>query len=586
MVLSVLLLSLPGPARAEGPAACSPEDARQFCELWNSWFSRNGIDLYGGCGVGEDTRVVEEFHILYNGNSNEMDYRSGAVPAAASLFMLYDPAADMYSLHIISDRLGADLEKAVIYTDEKVIGDIGVDSTHEADSPDIWSVVLTADDLVSLLECGPFTVRLTIGGKSAIIDISEETHSYLYEMVYWLLRAQLYSDPAYEKYRSAEFLPDDGQETARTLEPASQGRYSFREDYERVDAAAKSLFYVEVYDNSYECTGNASGFVSFDEHLFVTNQHVIDGAAVLKVWDDDDNVFLINQVAVSDREHDLAILLFPEGGKYAALEQDSGQELKRGQPVVTIGSPGGLQNTVAYGNISAFPVIDGMKYIQFTAPISHGSSGGCLFDDNGRVIGVTSAGYDEGQNLNFAIPIRHVQDLYRQWDGSSYETLGSERSWDTAGITAPPAATAVPAPTPVLTAAPTRTPAPVPAATRRPETDPGRAPALAAVAKIRSAYAKSGLVLAFDVENRSGKEITAADISVMCYSERGTLQWNCCRYIHSEKTIRAGGTETSIYYRQQVKDDTSYLEAEVYRVYYADGTSEETGGEPCVLEVK
>ncbi|QUA54288.1 trypsin-like peptidase domain-containing protein [Aristaeella lactis] len=214
--------------------------------------------------------------------------------------------------------------------------------------------------------------------------------------------------------------------------------YSFREDYEKIDLAAKSLFYVETYDSQHSIISSASGFVAFDEHLFVTNQHVIKDASYLKVWDDDNNMYMIDKVVMSDEAHDIAILLFPEGKQYNSLELNGDEILKRGQPVVTIGSPKGFQNTVAYGNIGAFPKMDDIEYIQFTAPISHGSSGGCLFDDIGKVIGVTSAGIEEGQNLNFAIPIKYVLEMYDQWDKNNYEQLGSARSWDMVGVTPPP----------------------------------------------------------------------------------------------------------------------------------------------------
>ena len=78
-----------------------------------------------------------------------------------------------------------------------------------------------------------------------------------------------------------------------------------------------------------------------------------------------------------------------------------------GEAVVAIGSPLGLQNTVSTGIISARR--DG--YLQTTAPISHGSSGGALFNMTGQVIGITSAGMEEGANLGFAIPINEVKSL-------------------------------------------------------------------------------------------------------------------------------------------------------------------------------
>ncbi len=229
--------------------------------------------------------------------------------------------------------------------------------------------------------------------------------------------------------------------------------YSFRDDLDGIDVAAKSVFYVEVLNKDKESIGRASGFVAFDEHLFVTNQHVIQDAAYLQIEGEDDSKYLLDTVIVSDEIHDIAILWFPDGTKYRSLEMNADEELKRGQPIVTIGNPIGYRGTVTYGNISAFPIMEGfgnLKCIQFTAPTSQGSSGGCLFDDYGKLIGVTSAvGVSEysgevGNDVGLAVPIKIVQDLYAQWDKNSYETLGTKRSWNTVGVTPTPVPTAEP----------------------------------------------------------------------------------------------------------------------------------------------
>ena len=211
--------------------------------------------------------------------------------------------------------------------------------------------------------------------------------------------------------------------------------YSFQHDPDAIEETANSVFYVEVYDGQDTCLGTGSGFVTFDEHLFVTNQHVIEGATYLKIFDDDNNVFFLDRVAVSDEANDVAILFFPEGKQYRSLDQNASMEgLKRGQPVVTMGSPKGFAGTVSTGIISALPTIGGRDFIQTSAPISHGSSGGCMFDDHGKVIGINSYGIDDGQNINFAIPIGMAQRLYGMWNKQDYETLGTKRSWDTVGF--------------------------------------------------------------------------------------------------------------------------------------------------------
>ena len=209
--------------------------------------------------------------------------------------------------------------------------------------------------------------------------------------------------------------------------------YSFREDIDGINKRAKSIFYVETYNADGTCLGSASGFVAFSEHLFVTNQHVIDGASYLIIWDDDQIAYKINRVLISDKESDLAILAFPEGKLYSQIDFYLNATLNRGEPVTTIGSPIGLQNTVAFGNISAMPIIDGKQKIQITAPISPGSSGGALFDDKGLLIGITSSGFTEGENIGFAISVDELDALYKLWNQTSSVELGTAYSWDTVG---------------------------------------------------------------------------------------------------------------------------------------------------------
>ena len=83
--------------------------------------------------------------------------------------------------------------------------------------------------------------------------------------------------------------------------PESQS-YSFQKDYDAIEQKAKSIFYVDIFDKDAKRIGNASGFVAFQECLFVTNQHVIDGATFLRIWDEDDHSYILDQVAISDKK--------------------------------------------------------------------------------------------------------------------------------------------------------------------------------------------------------------------------------------------------------------------------------------------
>ena len=475
LLIVALLLSevLICPVVAEEQPMFSLEALDQFCNIWNDYHNRYQMNLYVGYNIGDDGSTLSGLCITYNVDHKEVSYGTDIIPPDASLFFIFEPAQSIYGFCVFSDHMKSDLEKAVIYADDMVISDMFTGSSHE-ESRDMWSISLTGEELLDLYSKNEFTLRLTVDGKSEIIDISHDKQEYLYDMVTFLIRGQLYSNTSSEKYLSSELLPGGIRSTVTAIPAPTEAPYSFREDYDTIDQTAKSLFYVETYDKKDECLASASGFVTFDEHLFVTNQHVIDGAAYLKVWDDDNNMFVVDKVVASDANKDIAILLFPEGKKYNSLEQNADEELKRGQPVVTIGSPKGFQNSVAFGNISAFPEENGIRYIQFTAPISHGSSGGCLFDDSGKVIGITTAGMEEGQNLNFAVPVKLAQDVYDQWNKTDYEPLGSARSWDMVGVTPTPSPSPTPSPTPIPTPTPTPSPKPTPAPTQFYETmEPG-----------------------------------------------------------------------------------------------------------------
>jgi hypothetical protein len=79
------------------------------------------------------------------------------------------------------------------------------------------------------------------------------------------------------------------------------------------------------------------------------------------------------------------------------------EDIKVGERAVTIGTPQGLELTVAEGIVSSKRTHNDSKLIQTTAPISQGSSGGGLFDAEGHLLGITTFFLRSGQNLNFAV---------------------------------------------------------------------------------------------------------------------------------------------------------------------------------------
>jgi TPR repeat protein len=85
--------------------------------------------------------------------------------------------------------------------------------------------------------------------------------------------------------------------------------------------------------------------------------------------------------------------------------------LKVGQRVYAIGAPRGLELTLTEGLISSLRPYDESQLIQTDAAISPGSSGGGLFDVSGRLTGITSFQFIEGENLNFALPVDWIKEM-------------------------------------------------------------------------------------------------------------------------------------------------------------------------------
>lgn len=190
--------------------------------------------------------------------------------------------------------------------------------------------------------------------------------------------------------------------------------HSFLVDYDAIEIASNSVLYLETDDDyNDDSITTGSGFVAFDKKTFVTNYHVIEGSVRIKAYDEDYREYGVGEILAVDKERDIAIISFKSPALLPPLTLAANPDLKRGQPVATIGYPQGLFNTFSTGIISAIIDFDNRREIQFTAPISHGSSGGALFNEKGEVIGITSSIIEDGQNINYAVDISHVIDLYR-----------------------------------------------------------------------------------------------------------------------------------------------------------------------------
>lgn len=167
-----------------------------------------------------------------------------------------------------------------------------------------------------------------------------------------------------------------------------------------------AVFYLEVYDASGEGFASGSGFFIDSLGTAVTNYHVIEDANSAKILTSDTGM-VYDVVGVYDYsiDEDWAVIKV-NGTGFSYLSEGLADSVVGGATVYAIGSPLGLSNTISQGLVSnPSRRIGDIEYIQTSAAISHGSSGGALINKYGEVIGITSAGYENGQNLNLALPI-------------------------------------------------------------------------------------------------------------------------------------------------------------------------------------
>lgn len=173
-----------------------------------------------------------------------------------------------------------------------------------------------------------------------------------------------------------------------------------------------SVVYIETFDSSGNALAYGSGFiVDAAKGKVATNYHIIDGAYSARVKTLSGTVYTVEKVFAYNVANDVALLKINGSGLKAVTLGDS-STIETGDKIYAIGNPQGLENTISDGLISTKSrVLDGTTYIQISAPISRGSSGGVLLNEQGNVIGITSAVIDNGQNLNFAVPINSLKPL-------------------------------------------------------------------------------------------------------------------------------------------------------------------------------
>ena len=172
----------------------------------------------------------------------------------------------------------------------------------------------------------------------------------------------------------------------------------------------KSTVSVVALDKISQPLGFGSGFI-IDDETIVTNVHVIEGChSAYVLLNGTEKKFSVNGYVAIDKANDLVIL------KVAGLfgsKLHLGNEIfpEIGEKIYAVGNPKGFNGTFSEGIISGIREVGLNQILQITAPISPGSSGGPVLNSSGQIIGIAFASFSDGQNLNFAIPVKYLSAL-------------------------------------------------------------------------------------------------------------------------------------------------------------------------------
>lgn len=226
-------------------------------------------------------------------------------------------------------------------------------------------------------------------------------------------------DSFYEEMKEKELV--DAEDTVQSYVPSDSSidDNSLKSVKEIVEENDHKVVAVFVDTAGGEVQG--SGFF-IEDGIIVTNFHVIEGGRRAYVRLTDERLIEVEGIVCTNPALDLAIIKLTEQIGIEPVSLGGMVDVQKGEMAVAIGSPLGLFNTVSTGIVSNTWEQDGVYLIQISIPITHGNSGGALFDDSGKVIGVTTSGIGEA-NLNFAVSTEHLLEVYEIIKEIGYDNI-------------------------------------------------------------------------------------------------------------------------------------------------------------------
>jgi hypothetical protein len=175
----------------------------------------------------------------------------------------------------------------------------------------------------------------------------------------------------------------------------------------------KAVFSILIFDNYGTLTSSGTGFFISNTGIGITNYHVLKDASFGVIKLIDNTSYNIIEIIAANPDADLVKFRIEntQNTVFNFLSLNT-STVQKGENIFIIGNPQGLDNSVSEGIISSIRDVEGFsQIIQITAPISQGSSGSPVMTMDGKVIGVATFQFIEGQNLNFAVTSKVIEGL-------------------------------------------------------------------------------------------------------------------------------------------------------------------------------
>jgi len=181
-----------------------------------------------------------------------------------------------------------------------------------------------------------------------------------------------------------------------------------KEVFNEVNNSVVKILCYDYYDVGYS---QGSGVVLLDSNIIITNYHVFDRAEKIIV-EHYGKTYYSMKILAADPQKDILIIKC-DSMKLKPMVVANPTELEIGDKVFAVGSPLGYENSITEGIVSGLRTYGiTNEWIQISAGITHGSSGGAVVNDKGELIGISSGAIEATNiNLNFAIPVSMLKNL-------------------------------------------------------------------------------------------------------------------------------------------------------------------------------